>query len=206
MKLTPVGPAILAIGDPTQALGAGMKVFKRTQTTGINTGIRKAYVSDAVANGVPRSGQGYQMVSQPEVQAALVELKEFKTLVPGATVTAAGSNASTETVETVGLPDRFTAIDAADEAVLCVIPAAEASLGTSAPNALWLFVSGAESVDGIQFGEVSPGRIQQPYNTRFMGALRETDHADDPIPVGAQMGFFGPPANLGLTWSLPSLA
>lgn len=208
--LTPIGPAVVAAGDPTVANGGGMKVNASTQNVGIDLGLRKAYVSDAARSGVAKSGQGYVLTPQPQIQAQFNDLADLETIAPGVTKVEPGTDANDAApaqgaLDSYKLGDSFEQIDAADELVVCVIPQTQIALGVDG-MCFWMFCQGVETLDGIQFGEIAPGRIQQPYNTSFMGCYRSVDHKGDTVPVGARVAFWGPPSRHGLSWSLPPLA
>jgi hypothetical protein len=196
---------IVVLGsNPTTALGAGMNKIASTQTTGINNGIREAFVSTAALGGVPLADGRFALAAQPEVQSQFLDgdLAILKLLIQGSTLQAA---VNPLTVPTLGLGDTFKAIDSTRQLTVGFIPAQQAALGIDAPNALWLPDAGISGLDGFSFGEVAPGRIQNPYNVRFTAGYREKDQGNVTIPAGFRTGFWGPPKNLGLTWSIPAL-
>lgn len=202
MSFFPVGPATLFLGNPTTALGAGMRNLGATQTTGVNLGLRSAFVSNASLSGVPLSTGRYKLAPEPEVQAQLQDaaVATLAVLVQRAVQAAV----SPITVPSLGLGSAFEQVAESAGLTLCVLPDSQRALGVAAPNAIWFPDVGIMGLDGFSFGEVSPGRIQNPYNVRFTAGERKIDHNAVPIPAAARIAFIGPPANFALTWSLPA--
>ena len=201
MSFQPVGPAHLLIGDPTTASGADMYQLGLVRDVGFDAGIRSAWTSNDDIGGAPVSDGIYTLASQPEVQADLSEagVAQLTEIILGATVTTGNTD------DVLGLPDSFASVAESDVPTLCLLPSQQDGDGESAANAIWLPAVAIQGVDGLSFGRVEEGEIDQPYNTSFQSAYRDTDQGATAIPAGNRLGFMGPPAELGLSWSLPTI-
>lgn len=202
----PVGPAVLLIGDPTTALGADMTSLGNVEEVGFNAGIRGSFTSSARLNGTPVKDGIYTQAPQPEVQAQLTDagIDLLSAIIQNSVFTAAGSNSSSSTTATLGLGDEFTQVAEADVPTLCVLPVSQITDGAEAANAIWFPASTIAGLDGFSYGRIPEGEIVNPYNVRFSASRADDDQDDTAIPAGNRIAFMGPPANLGLTWSLPA--
>ena len=205
MPFQPVGPAHLVIGDPTGTAGANMTKLAKVRNVGFDWGLRSAFTSNDAVSGVPLADGIYTLASQPECQADLQDhsLEQLQAIVMNLTKT---TGAGTPTPPpAAGVPDTFAAVTAADVPTLGIIPVQQQADGIDAANAIWLPAVTIQGANGLSFGRVDEGEIDQGFNVSFQGAYRETDQASAAIPAGNRVGFMGPPTALGLTWSIPSL-
>ena len=194
-----IGPAIMLIGDPTTPSGVDMLNLQNVEEVTFNIGIRRAFTSTAALAGTPTVEGQYAHAPAPEVQCQLTDvgLLVLEQLI---------LNSALDTGN-LGFGDEFAAIARADVPTLVIIPITEKASGVAAPNAIWLPGVSIEGIDGMTYGRVPEGEVVNPYNVRFMGVRCESDQDALAIPSGHQLGWIGPPADIGppLVWSLPSL-
>lgn len=90
---------------------------------------------------------------------------------------------------------------------MAIVPETQKASGASALNAIWFPRCVVSGLNGIQFGRVSEGEINQPYSIEMRSAYAATDQDGVAITSGFRMGWIGPPTNAGsLVWYLPTLA
>ena len=196
------GPAVLVMGNPTTALGADMEAYDLEEAA-VNPGIRSAYAGDARSSGVPKSAAGFRHAPRPEFRLQLQNASKaaFETFLENLVVTESAT--PSEDTRVLGFGDAFEAIPESEIRTVGLIPLTQISQGVDAPDALWLPAGMASVIDGIQFTEVGENDQRFPYNVTIMGMKRDVDQAGDTIPEGNRIIFRGPPATLGLTWTVP---
>lgn len=200
-----IGAAMLLSGDFSQALGAGVTKIGIGEDTVFNPGVRTSYRSNAALTGAALKGTTRVHVPRPVVTSSLPDsgIDILKAILQGhASVMAAGSNTSASTTDTLGGGGSFKSI--AEDPSLCIMPVSELSLGVEAPNAIWLPGWRLTTLDGINYARPPEGEITTSYNFAAEGVYSPEDQAATAIPEDFRMWFIGPPANLGLTWSVPA--
>lgn len=203
MPFQPVGPAHLFLGDPTTANGADMTQLGLVRNVQFDWGVRNAFTSKDAVSGVPVADGIYTLASQPECQADLQDhsLDMIEAVVLNATRTDDGSGNTA-----VGVPDTFGSVAAVAVPTFCLLPVQQEADLADAANAIWLPAVTIQGANGLSFGRVEEGEIDQGYNVSFQSAWRDEDQAATAIPAGNRVGFMGPPAALSLPWSLPALS
>ena len=71
-----VGPAVLLVGDPTVAAGAGMTDLGDTEQIVFNAGNRMVHTSSAELAGTPEVDGIYALPPRPTVSAQLKEIQQ----------------------------------------------------------------------------------------------------------------------------------
>lgn len=192
-----IGPAKVLIGDPTTALGADMTNLGDVEDVAFDPGVRMAFTSSAALAGAPKASGIYQLAPLPVVQ---MQLKDGA-LAIAQEILLAGVVTGTA----IGGGDDFKLIAQANVPVLVIVPYLQKASGASAANAIWIPAAVPDQINGMTFNRPQAGEIGNPYNVQVMGAYRSTDHDAVAIPAGNRLWFMGPPSNLSLTWSLPTL-
>jgi hypothetical protein len=164
----------------------------------VDLGLRSAYTSNADLNGTPTVDGQYRLSPKPTASATLADadvtqLAEFLL----------GISATTAATETaIGFGSSFEAIAAADVPTLFILPSSQSGAGVGANNGIWFTRTTISGLDGINFGRVDEGEIQQFYNVAFEAVYAATDQGANAIPAAARIAFMGPPAAFGLAWAL----
>ena len=194
------------LGDPTGTAGANMTKLLKVRNVGFDWGLRSSFTSNDAVSGVPLADGIFTLASQPECQADLQDhsLEQIEALIMNLTKTT-GTGTPTPQPVAAGVPDTFAAVTAADVPTLGIIPVQQQADGIDADNAIWLPAVTIQGANGLSFGRVDEGEIDQGFNVSFQGAYRDADQADAAIPAGNRVGWMGPPTALGLAWSIPSL-
>jgi hypothetical protein len=164
----------------------------------VDLGLRSAYTSNADLNGTPTVDGQYRLSPRPVARVTLADadvtqLDEFLLGLSAAT-------ASSETA--IGFGSSFTSVSSANVPTLFILPSQQSSDGVGANNGIWFTRTTISGLDGINFGRVDEGEIQQFYNVSFEAVYAATDQGSNAIPADARIAFMGPPAAYGLSWSL----
>lgn len=195
MAFKPVGPALLYIGNPVTP---SMYQIVDVEDVQIDLGLRSAYTSNASLNGTPTVDGQYRLSPRPIIQVTVADLEvtQLAEFLLGIESTTSGSDTG------IGLGSSFEAISAASVPSLFVLPDQQSADGVGADNGLWFPAVTISGLDNINYGRVDEGEIQQFFNITFEASYRATDHGSNAIPAAARIGFMGPPAAFGLSWSL----
>lgn len=195
MAFKPIGPALLYLGDPT-ASGTMTQVID-VENVSLDLGLRSAYTSNASLNGTPVVDGQYRLSPRPIAQVTLADasVDQLAEFLLGLSKTVNGSD------EGVAFGSSFTAIARADVPTLQILPDQQSADGVNAANAIWFPATTIGGLDGINFGRVDEGEIQQFYNITFEAVYTATDQSAGAIPADARIAFMGPPSAFGLTWS-----
>jgi hypothetical protein len=191
-----VGPANLYIGKFASTADA-IKI-RNVRDVQFNPGIGMAWTANDAQSGLPSADGLFAVAARPVVTASVQDLAydTVKKLILGATETSSGTSS------TFGAPDSFKAISLANVPSLFVQPVQEEAQGVNAPHGIWL-PAVTISIENVNFGRVEANsEITQAYSITFTGAYREVDQGSTSIPAGNRSWFYGPPSNLGLSWSL----
>lgn len=200
MSFVPIGPAQILLGDPTTTAGADMTNLGDTENVTVDLGLKTAYTSSAQRQGAAHADSVYYMTPEPVLTA---ELKNAGT----ATLEQLILN-GTLTSGTMGFGDTFTHQASSGVSTLptmACIPETQKASGVSAANGIWFPRCIVSGLNGIQFGRVTEGEINQPYSVELRSAYAAADQDATAITSGFRMGWMGPPTNAGVTWYLPTL-
>jgi len=161
-------------------------------------GLRSAFTSNADLNGTPTVDGQYRLSPRPIAQVTLAdaEVTQLVEFMLGITATTVGSDTG------VGFGSSFTLIAASAVPTLFILPSQQSADGVGANNGIWFTRVNISGLDGINFGRVDEGEIQQFYNVQFEAVFSATDQASTAVPADARIAFMGPPAAFGLSWSL----
>lgn len=195
MAFKPVGPALLYIGNFNTP---DVYQIVDVESVEVDLGLRSAYTSNASLNGTPTVDGQYRLAPQPAARVTLADadVTQLAEFLLGLTTTTASSETA------IGFGSSFEAISTANVPALFILPDQQSADGVGANNGIWFPAVTISGLDGINFGRVDEGEIQQFYNIEFRAAYRATDHGSNAIPADARIGFMGPPAAFGLSWSL----
>jgi hypothetical protein len=196
MAFKAVGAAKLYIGDFTGT--PDVYTVVDVENVNVDIGARSAYTSNASLNGTPTVDGQYALAPQPVVQVTLgdADVTQLVEFMPGISTTTAGSSTA------VGFGSTFRSISRANVPSLFILPTQQETDGVAAVNGIWLPGVNISGIDGINFGRVDEGEIQQFYNVSFTGVYCATDQASAAIAENARIIFMGPPAAFGLSWAL----
>jgi hypothetical protein len=201
-----IGPALVYMGDPTQADGAGMTFLGHVRgeiTINPNINISTGQVD---AKGmIPLADTVFNSGPQPVANVPFVdeEKEKLKELLPGSSIVTNGGDGA------LLLGAGVEKIAVADIDTLCIIPVDEVDQGTNgidAPNAWWFPRAICNQFGAITFqlpdGEDNLSNYTR--DTAIISLYHETDQADATIPKDARPGFRGAPSEAGISgWSLP---
>ena len=204
MAFYPIGPCQILVGDPTVTAGAGMTNVGDTEDVSIDLGVKVAYTSNAQRQGAAHADSVYFMTPEPVATAQLKDASiTMILLLVGNAVAGTGAT---------GFGDTFTHMYSGGASTLptvVIVPETQKASGVSAANAIWFPRAVFSGVNGIQFGRVTEGEINQPYNTEIRSAYAATDQNGGAITSGFRMGWMGVPTGAGAgptTWVLPALS
>lgn len=190
----PLGSGTIYMGDPSEALGAGMTAIE-VEEFAFDPGVRMSFTSSAKLSGAPKASGIHKLTPMPVAQiqcrdAALATMQQFLL-------------AAVVTAGVIGGGDAFGVIAEADVPTLVFVPETQLADGVAAANAIWIPAAIPDNVNGITFNRPSVGEIGNPYNIQVIGAYRAADQGATEIPAGNRMWFMGDPSDITLTWSLP---
>ena len=201
-----IGPALVYMGDPTQANGAGMIFLGHVRgeiTINPNINISTGMV-DAKGN-IPLAETLFNSGPQPVANIPFVdeEKEKLKELLPGSSIATNGGDGA------LLLGAGVQRIPVADIKTLCIIPVDEVDKGTNgidAPNAWWFPRAICNAFGAITFalpdGDDNLSAFTR--DTSIISLYHEKDQAGSNVPKDARPGFRGAPADAGVTgWSLP---
>lgn len=190
-----VGPANLHIG--VFAGSVDVLKIRNVRNVQFNPGIQMAWTANDAQGGLPSADGLKALAARPVCTAEVQDLAydTYKKLILGATETSSGTSS------TLGAPDAFQSIALANVPTLFIQPVAEEGSGVNAAHGIWIPAVAIELAN-VNFGRIEPGEITASFQVTFTGAFREVDHNSTSIPAGNRSFFYGPPSNLGLSWSL----
>jgi len=200
MPYVPLGPCQLFVGDATTTAGADMYNLGDTENVSVDVGVKIAFTSSAQRQGAAHADSVYYMTPEPMATAELKDagVTTLEQLIGNGVLSGA----------TMGFGDTFTHAYAASASTLptiAIIPETQKSSGVSAPNGIWFPRGIISGLGGIQFGRVSEGENNQPYNIEIRSCYESADQDGTAITTGYRMGWMGPPTGAGVTWLLPAL-
>lgn len=171
-----------------------------TENVSIDLGVKVAYTSSAQRQGAAHADSVYYMTPEPMLTAELKDagIETLEQLIRNGVLS--GS--------TMGFGDTFQhqyAASASTLPTIAVIPETQKASGVSAANGIWFPRGIISGLGGIQFGRVTEGENNQPYNTEIRSAYEDADQDGTVITSGFRMGWMGPPTGAGVTWALPDL-
>lgn len=193
----PVGPCVLLLGDPTTTAGADMVNLGDTENVNVDFGVRSAYTSSSRRVGVAHYDSIYALPPIPVINAEHKDagVDNLLQLVFNSTQTS---------TDDWGGGDSFALISAANVHALALIPDSQSSSPSAAKNQIWLPAATTSGLNGLQFGRVDEGEINQPFTVEYRGAWRDSDHDATSIPAGYRILAIGPLSQWMSTWSLPA--
>lgn len=206
MEVYNPGPALVYLGDPTQASGAGMNFLGHVRgeiTVSPQVNISMGNVdakgniplADAVFNSGPQPIAGIPFVD--EEKAKLTEL------LPGSSTVTNGGNTA------LLLGSGVEKVAVADIGTLCIIPVDEVDQGTNgidSDNAWWFPRAITQAFGQFSYTLPDGEDILNDYSrdTTIASLYHDKDHAGTTIPKDARPGFRGSPNGAGISgWSLP---
>lgn len=193
----PVGPAKVRLGNPIT--GGAMTLVTDVESVEIDLGLRSAYTSNAGLNGTPIVDGQYVLAPQPvaRITVADASIEQLNLLLLGESITTASA------VSAIGFGSSFKSISAANVPTVNILADQQEADEEDAANALWFPGGIISGLEGINFGRVDEGEIQQFYSFEIRAVYRDEDQTSPTpvaIPASARIAFMGDPAAFGLTW------
>lgn len=203
-----IGPALVYMGDPTQASGAGMNFLGhvRGEIT-VNPQINISFGNVDARGNIPLADAVFNSGPQPIANIPFVDEEKAKLqqLLPGSSLATNGG----KTALLLGKGVKKIAV--ADIDTLVIIPVDEVAVGTNgidAPNAWWFPRAITQEFGNFTFTLPDGDDILGGYSraTVIASLYHPTDQGSNTVPEDARAGFRGSPEGAGFTagtWSLP---
>lgn len=195
----PIGPIVVAVGNPTTVGGTAMTVLSETEEANADAGIQNSFATTAITAGAPTSSAVYSL--PPQVSLAVrsndSDIDQLVELMLG------GERLTSSTLEAVGFGG---SIEKLALPTWCFIPVFEIADGVNAKHAIWIPAGFSEGLNNILHNRMQGNASSNnAYNYTVRSARRKTDQLSANIPAKFQYGWMGPPAAVGLTWYLPAI-